>query len=269
MTRLPRLLLFLICAVLVGCSNAPPPAPVPAPADGHDDHKLSAAHGGVMVEIGDQVAHAEAVFEADGSVRLYLLGKDAQAVLEIDAKPFEAFAKPDGGTSAEKFEFIPTPQPGDTAGKASLFVGKLPASVNGKPVGVSMPNLRVGADRYRVGFHSPEATSHDVMPAKRTDDAAGKLFGTAGGLYTADDIKVNGTRTPDEKYKGIRAKHDAEPKAGDKICPISETLANPQFTWVIGGKTYEFCCTPCIEEFVSTAKEKPENVKPPGAYRKK
>lgn len=268
MTRVSLVLLFLTCALVVGCSNTSAP-PTPVPADGHADHQLSAAHGGVMVEIGEEVAHAEAVFEADGNVRLYLLGKDAKAVLEIDAKPFEAFAKPDGGTSAEKFEFVPSPQSGDTAGKASLFVGKLPAGVNGKPVGVSIPNLRVGADRYRVGFHSPAATGHDVMPAKRTDDAAVKLFGTAGGLYTPDDIKANGTRTPDEKYKGIRAKHGTDPKAGDKICPISETLANPQFTWVVGGKSYEFCCTPCIEEFVDKAKTKSDEVLDPSAYIKK
>jgi YHS domain-containing protein len=136
-------------------------------------------------------------------------------------------------------------------------------------VSVSVPNLRVGADRYRVGFHSPEGTGHDAMPAKRADDEADKLFGTPGGLYTAADIQANGTRPPGEKYKGVRAKHDTEPKPGDKICPISETLANPQFTWVVGGKTYEFCCTPCIEEFVAAAKEKPESIQPPESYRKK
>jgi hypothetical protein len=224
-----------------------------------------------MVEIGEDVAHAEAVFEVDGTVRLYLLGKDAKSVIEIDAKPVEAFAKPDGELSAAKFEFTPTPQTGDTAGKTSLFVGKLPAAVVGKPVGVSIPNLRVGSDRYRIGFHSAEATAggHDGMPTKRADDEAAKLFRTAGGLYSEADIQANGIQPPSEKYRGIRSKHDAEAKPGDQTCPISETLANPLFTWVIGGKTYEFCCPPCIEEFVAIAKEKPASVKPPEAYRKK
>lgn len=271
MSRFLLLALPVFALAVVGCSNAPaPPAPVPpTPATTHDDHAKASARGGVIVEIGAEVAHAEAVFEADGTVRLYLLGKDAKSVIEIDAKPFEAFATPDGSRSAAKFVFTPTPQPGDTTGKSSLFVGKLPADAVGKPVGVSIPNLRVGADRYRVGFHSPEATGHEAMPAKRPDAEADKLFTTAGGLYTAADITANGTRTPGEKFKGIRAKHDTEPKPGDKICPISETLANPQFTWVIGGKTYEFCCTPCIEEFVAAAKEKPNTIQPPEAYRKK
>jgi YHS domain-containing protein len=265
----------LVALAVVGCSKAPvavvPPAPAPAVA-GHDEaaHQLAAAHGGVMVEIGDDLLHAEAVFEADGTLRLYLLGKDAKTVAEIDARPVEAFAKPDDTASATRFELTPTPQPGDTAGKTSLLVGKLPVGVAGKAVGVSIPNLRTDAGRFRVGFHSPEASpAHTQMPAKRADAEADKLFGTPGGVYTSADITANGKSTPAEKYKGIRAKHDAEPKPGEKVCPISETLANPQFTWVIGGKTYEFCCTPCIEEFVAKAKEKPAEVKPPDEYRQK
>jgi YHS domain-containing protein len=35
---------------------------------------------------------------------------------------------------------------------------------------------------------------------------------------------------------------------------------------VIGGKTYEFCCPPCIDEFVILAKEDPDRVLPPEAY---
>ena len=32
------------------------------------------------------------------------------------------------------------------------------------------------------------------------------------------------------------------------------TKANPKFSWVVGGKTYEFCCPPCVDEFVAQAK---------------
>ena len=63
--------------------------------------------------------------------------------------------------------------------------------------------------------------------------------------------------------------HDRKPKAGDKICPITRTKANPNITWVVGGKTYEFCCPPCVDEFVKTAKEHPEEIKEPGSYVKK
>jgi len=262
------LFLIMTCLILVGCSKAPDTTT--KPTTGHDDHDLKSQHGGLIVEIGDDVAHAEAVFETDGTVRLYLLGRDAKTVLEIDAKPLEAFATPEGSTSATKITFEPAPQSGDAPGKSSVFVAKLPVAMANQPVVVNLPNVRVGNDRYRVGFRKTKGDGgHETMPAKRADSEADELFSKPGGLYTEADIKANGTKPPGEKYKGIKSKHDAEAKPGDKICPISETLANPQFTWVIGGKTYEFCCTPCIEEFVALAKEKPQNVKPPEAYRKK
>jgi YHS domain-containing protein len=50
---------------------------------------------------------------------------------------------------------------------------------------------------------------------------------------------------------------------------VSKTKATPRFAWVIGGKMYLFCCPPCVDEFVQTAKEKPEEIKPPEEYRKK
>ncbi len=68
---------------------------------------------------------------------------------------------------------------------------------------------------------------------------------------------------------GLKAQHDAMPQAGDKLCPISMTKANPKFSWVIDGKTYEFCCPPCVDEFVTLAKEKPDEIKPPEFYRQK
>jgi YHS domain-containing protein len=60
-----------------------------------------------------------------------------------------------------------------------------------------------------------------------------------------------------------------KPKPGDKICPVTMTKANPKCAWVVGGKTYEFCCPPCVDEFVKLAKENPNDVKAPGAYIKR
>jgi hypothetical protein len=37
---------------------------------------------------------------------------------------------------------------------------------------------------------------------------------------------------------------------------------------VIDGKVYEFCCPPCIDEFVKLAKNEPEKLKAPGDYVK-
>lgn len=109
----------------------------------------------------------------------------------------------------------------------------------------------------------------DSMPTGVSADDERALYLTPGGLYTEADIKANGSMTAGDKYKGKMAKHDMKPKAGDKVCPITMTKANPKFTWIIGGKTYEFCCPPCIDEYVLLAKTSPKEVLDPSEYIKK
>jgi YHS domain-containing protein len=50
---------------------------------------------------------------------------------------------------------------------------------------------------------------------------------------------------------------------------VTLTKANPKCAWIVGGKTYEFCCPPCVDEFVKTAKEQPAEIKEPEDYVKK
>ena len=95
------------------------------------------------------------------------------------------------------------------------------------------------------------------------------LFLTPGGLYTKADIAANGATSAYLKYASVVTSHDAQVKAGEPVCPISETKPNPQLTWVIGGMTYTFCCPPCIAEFVQKAKTAPQAIKAPEAYVKK
>ncbi|HEX8875476.1 MAG TPA: heavy metal-binding domain-containing protein [Phycisphaerales bacterium] len=109
----------------------------------------------------------------------------------------------------------------------------------------------------------------DSMPTGVSADDERALYLTPGGVYTEADIKANGSVTAGDKYKGKMAKHDMKPKAGDKVCPITMTKANPKFTWIIGGKTYEFCCPPCIDEYVLLAKTSPKEVLDPSEYIKK
>ncbi len=119
---------------------------------------------------------------------------------------------------------------------------------------------------------NPDSLPHneDTPPASKTDvDEERKLYLTAAGLYTTEDIKANGNKIGSEKFKGFKASHDIKPKVGDKICPVTLTKSNPKCTWIIGGKTYEFCCPPCVEEFVKLAKEDPSAIKQPEEYIKK
>lgn len=266
----------------LGCSSSSPPsAPAvaepdkgkspAAPGDEAHGHKPG-AHGGTLVSLGRDSYHAEAVFEKNGTVRLYMLGKDEARIQEVEVQELTAYITPDGGTEADKMTFRAEPQPGDAKGKTSQFVAMLPKDLIGKKVQVTVNNINVNGERFRIAFSNAAAATGDhagaEMPMKKGTDEEQALFLTPGGLYTAADIKANGNTVPSVKYKGIRAQHDDNPKAGEKICPISKTKANPKFTWVIGGKTYEFCCIPCIEEFVALAKEKPGEIKDPKDYVK-
>jgi len=109
----------------------------------------------------------------------------------------------------------------------------------------------------------------DGMPDGLEDAQARELYLKPGGMYTEADINANGSVTADAKFKGVMSKHDFKPKAGDTICPITLTKVNPKFAWVIGGKTYQFCCPPCIDEFVLLAKESPAEIRDPSFYVKK
>jgi YHS domain-containing protein len=268
--------LLAVAVVLVGCERqsqkpadaATPPASHAHHGDTDHAHKPS-AHGGIIVGIGRDNYHAEAVFETGGTLLLYTLGQDESKVLEVEAEPLNAYVKPEGEIEATAFVLKPEPQSGDAAGKTSRFVGKLPREVWGKSVEVTVPSIRIGGERFRVGFKSTATAHGEAMPPKVADEAERKLYLTAGGKYTEADIRANGNVTPSERFKGLKAEHDLKPKAGDKVCPITDTKANPKFSWVVGGKTYEFCCPPCVDEFVQTAKDKPTEVKDPEEYRKK
>ncbi len=266
-----------LAAWAVGCSGPTSPQPpttaatARAPRDGEHAHGPS-AHGGIIVPIGRDSYHAEAVFEKGGTLRLYVLGQDESKVQEVEARPLDAYARAAGGSEAEKFVLDPEPQPGDGPGRTSRFAGRLPAPLAGKDVEVTIPSVTIEGNRFRIGFRSvpPDAGHADAaMPAKLGAEDEEKLFLTPGGRYTEADIAANGRTVPAVKYRGQKARHDADPKPGDVICPVSETKANPKFTWVVGGKTYEFCCVPCIEEFVARAKERPDEIKDPDEYRKK
>ena len=263
---------------VVGCSpSAAPTSPTTPPAksagtpggtDEEHGHKPS-AHGGIVVPIGSDSYHAEAVFEKGGVLRLYTLGKDEAKVLEVQAQTLTAYAKPAGGAESESFVLSPRPQPGDKEGMTSLFVGQLPRELAGKSVEVTIPSIQIGGERFRLAFKSvPDTEAAHGMPDKLADEEEKKVFLTPGGKYTEADIRANGNTVASAKFKGIRPVHDTKPQPGDPLCPISMTKASPKFSWVVGGKTYQFCCLPCVEEFVSTAKEKPDEIKEPEEYRK-
>jgi hypothetical protein len=143
-----------------------------------------------------------------------------------------------------------------------MFMGKLPEDLWGKAVTLTVP-ITINGERFRFRVTSKPVEHDDgPMSVKVSGADEKKLYLTPGGKYTVADIAANGNTTPSQKFEGIKSSHNAKPKAGDKICPISETKANPKFTWVVGGTPYQFCCPPCIDEFLQKAKEHPEEIEP-------
>ena len=226
-------------------------------------------HGGIIVTIGRDSYHAEALFEKGGTLRLLMLGKDEARVLEVDSQTFTGYAKLLGAAESIAFELSPVPQAGDVDGKTSQFVGQLPESLAGQAVEVTIPSVRIDGERFRLGFASAsDSHAADIMPDKVNAEEEVVLYLSPGGAYTEADIKANGGVTASQKFKGVMSSHDMNPKPGDKICPVTLTKANSKFTWIVGGKPYEFCCPPCVDEFLKTAKQNPTALKNPDEYVK-
>jgi hypothetical protein len=88
-----------------------------------------------------------------------------------------------------------------------------------------------------------------------------ELYLKPGGIYTEADIKANGNTTPVEKFAGKIFKHSKDVKPGDKICPITDQKANAECAWIVNGQRYEFCCQPCVDDFIVMAHDDEEKLK--------
>jgi hypothetical protein len=264
------LTLVAIVALVVGCSDSRSPATSQTSSGAEPEHAHKPGeHGGTIFEIGRDSYHAEAVFEKGGVVRLYMLGQDEARIQEVELQTLAGYVKPEGDSEAVSIVFRPVPQTGDSAGKTSQFVAGLPRELAGKSLEVTIPSIRIAGERFRLGFRSSSAGHEEDMLDKVSGDEEKQLYLTPGGKYTAADIEANGNTTASQKFKGLQSSHDLKPKPGDRICPITRSKANPKFSWVVGGQTYQFCCPPCIDELVKTAKEHPDQIKEPGSYVKK
>jgi hypothetical protein len=225
-------------------------------------------HGGILVSLGRDSYHAEAVFEAGGKLRLYMLGQDESRVMEVEEQQLKAFARREDGSGAVPFTLKPEPQEGDRSGWTSQFVADLPEGMGSAGVEVTIPNLAIAGERFRVGFASAARGHAEPMPDRVVADEESALYLTTGGKYTQADIDANGRVTASTKFRGVKSLHDMSPKPGDRICPVTRTKANPKFTWIVDGQPYQFCCPPCVDEFVKTAKQSPDEIEPADRYVK-
>ncbi len=283
----------LAVGVLLGCQKpqivaaqttdaartATPPAPAAGAGSG-GTHADTKPHAPNVQSFADY--HVEAQVSRSGKVELFFYGGKPGELRPIDSLLGDVM---DARVIVPGEDAIPVylsakPFPSDGDGQSSHFVGTFDtAKLRGEQMALSL-SLPFEGRTYRIQW-SPSSlamadsgsshlgNSDASMPAAVTDTEAQKLFGTPGGLYTKADIAANGNTTAALKFAGMMAKHNMNPAKGGKICPVTNTAADARFAWVIGGKTYRFCCPPCVEEFVRQAKEKPDSVKPPDFYVKR
>jgi hypothetical protein len=144
------------------------------------------------------------------------------------------------------------PTDGETSVREKLFLGA-----------VTLLFLILVGHRVRQ-YASTDSTVTMPEPVATQEEA--QLHLVPGGRYTLADIDANGRMVPSQTYRGFEAQHDFQPQLGDRLCPVTRTKSNPKCTWQVAGQVYEFCCPPCIDEFVRRAKEQPDQIQHPNAY---
>ncbi|MFO0842318.1 MAG: hypothetical protein U0797_07940 [Gemmataceae bacterium] len=209
--------------------------------------------------------HAEAVLEPGGLLAVYTLQADARLPRPVAAQVLTAWVRPAEGGEATRMVLPPMPLHGDALGTTSRFKGKLPKQLWGRMLALTMAELAVGDDRFKVEFDQVRSSAD----AGAHVEAERRLYLTPGGKYTEADIEANGSTTARQKYGEFEAKHDLDPTARKWVCPVSLVRSTPGFSWVVDGKPYRFCCPPCIDEFVRLAKDEPERIKRSEEYLKR
>lgn len=252
------LVLFTGCTGQKPADTPKPDAPKAARSDhgDHGDHG-GGPHGGTIVELGK--SHGEfAVDHAKKEATVYILDGDAKKPEAIAADKLLLSLK----TPALQLELKPLPQDGDPKGKSSRFVGTHEAFAKEQPF-EGMVSVVIDGKPY---FGEFKEVPHEKLPNIGGTAAERELHLTPGGIYTAADIQANGNVVPSVKYKDISWPHDDNLKPGDKVCPVTVNKADERCLWTVNGKSYQFCCTPCLDKFVKWAKKEPEKIKEPEAY---
>lgn len=229
-------------------------------------HDIATA-GGFVTSFAKDAYHAEAVLEEDGKLEIYIFAADETQLFPVRQQNMVAYLREHVTAAATAVLVEPSPLTNDPNGMTSRFELRLPEEFSGEQLLITMPGLQVENERYMVRFVIQQSEL-PIMPAPVSDSQATELYLTAGGCYTEDDIEANGRQTAQQRYAGFKARHDPNPTPGDLVCPITQTKANSDCVWVIGGQTYAFCCPPCIDEFLQRAKSDPGSIDDAENYRK-
>lgn len=241
------------------------------PGEGAEHRHLEAPHGGALASLGvnDPHDHAEALLGPGGALTVYTLRPDARSPRAVGRQVLTAWLRAGRDARPARVALVPMPLPDDPPGTTSRFRGRLAEALWGRDLRVTVAELAVDGGRYRLEFAEVRSPGR---PAEH-EAVLRRLHLTPGGKYTLADVGANGGTTPAKKFSGHEADHgaahDLAPERPGWLCPVTAARSEPGLAWLVGGHSYRFCCSPCIDEFVRLAKEEPGRVRPPEAYAKR
>lgn len=264
-------LIMVGLGVVLGCGNRqgrPPRAGNTAEKKGdeEEDHSHGAGpHGGTVADWGGGKYHVEFCLDhAKKEATVYLLKANAKTPAPIKTdKLLLSIALP-----AFQVELKARPLENDPQGTASRFVGGHENFAKEQEFAGTISGEINGKGYAGEFLHKKDREDHKEHKERKGGGTARErdLFLTPGGIYTTADIEANGKTIPSVKYKDISWPHDDDLRKGDKVCPVTTNKADPRCNWIVNGKKYEFCCTPCLDKFVKWAKQDPKKIKKPEEY---
>src|SRR5262245_65014013 len=268
--------LSAVVLTLAGCDRTGAPkveaGKDPVATSGHEDGKHTAhgigPNGGVIFDLG--AFHAEVLVNPDERQATVLImtpednrpARIASDGLTLTTKE----SRTRDGKVVPRFTVQLVPQARGADGTASKFMGRDAALATVADFEGAVAGLING----KPGLGEFTLTKHGDVPVGVSGTSAERdLFLTPGGIYTTADIKANGSTVPSQKFRDVSWPHDDDLKPGDKVCPVTANKADPRCNWIVNGKKYEFCCTPCLDKFIKWAKQDPNKVKEPDSYIQK
>jgi hypothetical protein len=105
------------------CATDPAPAETEAGTEGHHEH--TAPHGGTLVELGDEFAHVELVFESGaGRIAAFVLDGEAEQAVRLAQPTLPIVLEAPPGLAGRPLELAPVASKltGERVGDASEFV---------------------------------------------------------------------------------------------------------------------------------------------------
>ncbi|MCL4695287.1 MAG: hypothetical protein KJ060_22585, partial [Candidatus Hydrogenedentes bacterium] len=151
-----------VCAGCGSGADSPQPTdatPVAHSPDHDHGHHHEAPHGGVLIALGDHVAHIELVFDAEnGALTAYVLDGEAENAVRLSVPELEIVVQPETGDPFSlRLEAYANVLTGETVGETSEFRGQSDELKQLVRFHGSIPYLTVRGVEFRdIHFRFPD-----------------------------------------------------------------------------------------------------------------